>query len=45
MEYLTIVGNEGTRRYIAIFRKSFNERMCAWELSIVPGTRRWLDDE
>ena len=43
MEYMTVTAKTDGRRYIAIFRKRFNERLGAWELEMVPGTLRWLD--
>ena len=43
VEFMTITGLFENRRYIAIFRKWFNERLSAWELDLVPGTLRWLD--
>jgi hypothetical protein len=43
MEYMTVTARTDGRRYIAIFRKWFNERLGAWELEMVPGTMRWLD--
>jgi hypothetical protein len=43
MEYMTVTAKTDGRRYIAIFRKWFNERLGAWELEMVPGTLRWLD--
>jgi hypothetical protein len=43
MEYMTVTAKTEGRRYIAIYRKSFNEKLGAWELEIVPGTMRWLD--
>lgn len=43
MEYMTVTAKTDGRRYIAIFRKWFNERLGAWELEMVPGTMRWLD--
>ncbi|HJQ23214.1 MAG TPA: hypothetical protein VKA60_04815 [Blastocatellia bacterium] len=43
MEYMTVTAKADGRRYIAIFRKWFNERLGAWELEMVPGTMRWLD--
>ncbi|HEY7913303.1 MAG TPA: hypothetical protein VIG62_15430 [Blastocatellia bacterium] len=45
MEFMTITGKTDGRRYIAIFRKWFNEKLSAWELDMVPGTLRWLDQE
>jgi hypothetical protein len=42
MEFLTVTGVLDGRRYIAIYRKFFNERLCAWELALVPGTLRWM---
>ena len=43
MEYMTVTAKDDGRRYIAIFRKWFNEKLGAWELEMVPGTLRWLD--
>ena len=43
MEYMTVTAKTDGRRYIAIFRKWFNEKLGAWELEMVPGTLRWLD--
>ena len=43
MEYMTVTAKTDGRRYIAIFRKWFNEKLGAWELEMVPGTMRWLD--
>jgi hypothetical protein len=43
MEYMTITGTQDGRRYIAIYRKWFNEKLSAWEINIVPGTLRWLN--
>lgn len=43
MEFITITGLLDGKRYIAIYRKWFNEKLCAWELSMVQGTLRWLD--
>jgi hypothetical protein len=43
MEYMTVTAKADGRRYIAIFRKWFNEKLGAWELEMVPGTLRWLD--
>jgi len=43
MEYMTVTARTDGHRYIAIFRKWFNERLGAWELEMVPGTQRWLD--
>ncbi|MBI3652796.1 MAG: hypothetical protein HY231_17370 [Acidobacteria bacterium] len=45
MEFMTITGIENGKRYIAIYRKWFNEKMSAWELNLVPGTLRWLNDQ
>jgi hypothetical protein len=42
MEFMTVTGLLDGRRYIAIYRKWFNERLSAWELEMVPGTLRWL---
>lgn len=43
MEFVTVTGvNEG-HRYIAIYKKWFNERLGAWELELVPGTLRWVN--
>jgi hypothetical protein len=43
VEFVTITGLFENRRYIAIFRKWFNEKLSAWELDLVPGTLRWMD--
>jgi hypothetical protein len=43
MEYITVTALEKGRRYVAIYRKLFNEKLSAWELQLVPGTFRWLD--
>ena len=43
MEFMTVTGMSDNRRYIAIYRKWFNERLGAWELEMVPGTLRWID--
>jgi hypothetical protein len=43
MEFMTVTGTTAGKRYIAIYRKSFNERLSAWELELVPGTMRWID--
>jgi hypothetical protein len=43
MEFMTVTTKSGERRYIAIYRKWFNEKLGAWELELVPGTLRWLD--
>jgi hypothetical protein len=45
MEYITITSLLDGKRYIAIYRKWFNERLGAWELALVPGTLRWVDQE
>jgi hypothetical protein len=45
VEFVTITGLFENKRYIAIFRKWFNERLSAWELDLVPGTLRWIDKE
>ena len=45
VEFMTITGMFENRRYIAIFRKWFNDRLSAWELDLVPGTLRWMDQE
>lgn len=45
VEFVTITGLFENKRYIAIFRKWFNERLSAWELDLVPGTLRWMDKE
>ena len=42
-EYMTVTARTDGHRYIAIFRKWFNEKLGAWELEMVPGTLRWLD--
>jgi hypothetical protein len=41
MEFMTITGLFDGRRYIAIYRKWFNDKVSAWELQMVPGTLRW----
>lgn len=43
MEFMTVTGTQDGRRYIAIYRKWFNEKLSAWELNMVPGTLRWLN--
>lgn len=43
MEYVTVTLRAEGRRYIAIYRKWFNEKLSAWELELVPGTLRWID--
>ena len=43
VEFMTITGLFDNRRYIAIYRKWFNETLSAWELELVPGTLRWRD--
>jgi hypothetical protein len=43
VEFITITGLSDARRYIAIYRKWFNEKLSAWELELVPGTLRWID--
>ncbi|HET8674747.1 MAG TPA: hypothetical protein VFO63_03080 [Blastocatellia bacterium] len=43
MEFMTITTISEGRRYIAIYRKWFNEKLGAWELEIVPGTLRWIN--
>jgi hypothetical protein len=43
VEFITITGMSNNQRYIAIYRKWFNERLSAWELELVPGTLRWID--
>jgi hypothetical protein len=42
MEFMTVTGRFEERRYIAIYRKWFNDKLSAWELELVPGTLRWL---
>jgi hypothetical protein len=42
MEFMTVTGRFEDRRYIAIYRKWFNDKLSAWELELVPGTLRWL---
>jgi hypothetical protein len=42
MEFMTITGIFDGRRYIAIYRKWFNDTLGAWELELVPGTLRWI---
>ena len=41
MEFMTVTGLFDGRRYIAIYRKWFNDKLSAWELQLVPGTMRW----
>jgi|RhiMetdeSRZDD1v2_1073273.scaffolds.fasta_scaffold226891_3 hypothetical protein len=41
MEFMTVTGLFDGRRYIAIYRKWFNDKLSAWELQLVPGTLRW----
>ena len=41
MEFMTVTGLFEGRRYIAIYRKWFNDKLSAWELELVPGTMRW----
>ena len=41
MEFMTVTGLFDGRRYIAIYRKWFNDKLGAWELQLVPGTLRW----
>jgi hypothetical protein len=43
MEFVTITAVSQGRRYIAIYRKWFNEKLSAWELQLVPGTLRWME--
>jgi hypothetical protein len=43
MEFLTVTALSEGRRYIAIYRKWFNEHLGAWELDLVPGTWRWIN--
>jgi len=43
MEFMTVTSISNGRRYIAIYRKWFNEKLGAWELDLVPGTLRWID--
>lgn len=43
MEFMTVTGMSDNRRYIAIYRKWFNEKLGAWELEMVPGTLRWIE--
>jgi hypothetical protein len=43
MEFMTVTAKSDGKRYIAIYRKWFNEKLGAWELELVPGTLRWLD--
>ena len=43
MEFMTVTGMSDNRRYIAIYRKWFNEKLGAWELEMVPGTLRWIN--
>ena len=42
MEFMTVTGLTDGRRFIAIYRKWFNDRLSAWELELVPGTLRWV---
>ncbi len=42
VEFLTTTGISDHKRYIAIYRKWFNEKLAAWELELVPGTLRWI---
>ena len=41
MEFMTVTGLFDGRRYIAIYRKWFNDKLGAWELELVQGTLRW----
>ena len=41
MEFMTVTGLFDGRRYMAIYRKWFNDQLSAWELQLVPGTLRW----
>ena len=43
MEFMTITGILESRRYIAIYRKWFNQKLGAWELEMVEGTLRWIN--
>jgi len=43
VEFMTVTGMSENRRYIAIYRKWFNEKLGAWELEMVPGTLRWVN--
>jgi hypothetical protein len=43
VEFITVTGISNDQRYIAIYRKWFNEKLSAWELELVPGTLRWVD--
>ena len=43
VEFITVTGLSNELRYIAIYRKWFNEKLSAWELELVPGTLRWVD--
>jgi CTP-dependent riboflavin kinase len=43
MEFMTVTAILEGRRYIAIYRKSFNEKLGAWEMEMVPGTLRWIN--
>ena len=41
MEFMTVTGLFEGRRYIAIYRKWFNDKVSAWQFELVPGTMRW----
>lgn len=43
MEYVTVTSKYDGRRYVAIYRKWFSDKLSAWESELVPGTLRWLD--
>ena len=43
MEFMTVTAILEGRRYIAIYRKWFNEKLGAWEMEMVPGTLRWIN--
>jgi hypothetical protein len=43
MEFVTITAKSDGRRYVAIYRKWFSDKLGAWELELVPGTLHWLD--
>jgi hypothetical protein len=45
MEFVTMTGTSDGHRYIATYRSRFSEKLGAWELELVPGTLRWLDDD
>lgn len=43
MEFVKISAKSDGRRYVAVYRKWFSDKLGAWELELVPGTLRWLD--